>query len=101
MKDRAEVASWRRRMLVAEAQLAGATREEAEARYPELRFHVLDINFENLSDPDERDYFMNLPTSFVLEDEQVDHLREVAGRLLRQSPVYQDLLMELNARRVE
>jgi len=95
MKDRAEVASWRRRMRVAEAQLAGATREEAEARYPETRFHVLEINFENLSDPEERDYFMNLPTSFVLEDEQVDHLREVAGRLLRQSPVYQELLAEL------
>jgi len=101
MKDRAEVATWRRRMLVAEAQLAGATREEAEARYPELRFHVLEVNFDNLTDPAEREYFMNLPTSFVLKDEEVDRLREAGGRLLRQSKVYQDLLQELNARRIE
>jgi hypothetical protein len=40
---------------------------------------------------------MNLPTSFVLEEEEVDRLVEVGGRLLRQSPVYQELLGQLNA----
>lgn len=97
MKDRAEVASWRRRLLVSEAQLAGATKEEAEARYPKIEFKVLDVNFENLADPAERSYFMNLPTSFVLKDEQVDRLIEVGGKLLRQSPVYQGMLEEFNA----
>ena len=38
---------------------------------------------------------MNLPTSFVLPPEDVDRLREVAGRLLRQSPEYQTLVREL------
>ena len=38
-----------------------------------------------------------LPTSFVLSEEQVDRLREMAGRLLRQSPDYQRLLRDLGA----
>jgi hypothetical protein len=33
----------------------------------------------------------------VLSDEQVDRLREMAGRLLRQSPDYQRLLPDLGA----
>jgi len=97
MKDRAEVASWRRRLLVAEAQVAGATKEEAEARYPKIDFKVLDVNFENLADPEDRSYFMNLPTSFVLKDEQVTRLIDVGGELLRQSPTYQEILTEFGA----
>ena len=101
MKDRAEVESIRRRLHVAEARLAGASAEEADARFPKIEFQVLEVNFENLKDPEEREYFLNLPTSFVLEDEQVDRLREVGGRLLRHSPVYQEMLEELNAKRVD
>ena len=101
MKDRAEMAAVRRKLQVAEARLAGASAADAEARYPKIKFHVLEVNFENLRDPRERDYFLDLPTSFVLEDEQVDRLREVGGRLLRQSPVYQDFVEELSARRLE
>jgi len=36
--------------------------------------HVVDISFSQVKDPEERSYFMNLPTSFVLEAEQVDRL---------------------------
>ena len=39
-------------------------------------------------------YFMNLPTTFVLPAESIDRLREVAGRLLRQSKDYQSMLQE-------
>jgi NTE family protein len=84
---------------VAKAQLAGSSLEDAEAQYPKVELHVMDVNFENLADQDERTYFMNLPTSFVLQEEQVDRLREVGGRLLRQSTVYQDLLQQLNNQR--
>ena len=35
---------------------------------------------------------MKLPTSFVLDEEQVDRLTEIGGILLRQSPVYQEIL---------
>jgi len=101
MKDRAEMAEIDRSLKVAEARLAGISAEEAEARYPKTEYQVLEVNLENLSDPEERQYLLNLPTSFKLKDEEVDQLREAGGRLLRESPVYQDILGDLNARRVE
>jgi len=62
-----------------------------------IEFYAIDINFDAIADPEEKRYFRNLPTSFVLSDEQVDRLREMAGRLLRQSPDYQRLLRDLGA----
>ena len=46
-----------------------------------IEFYAIDINFDAIADPDEKRYFRNLPTSFALTDEQVDRLREMAGRL--------------------
>ena len=60
-----------------------------------VEFYAIEINFDAIADPDEKRYFRNLPTSFVLTSEQVDRLREMAGRLLRQSPDYQRLLRDL------
>jgi NTE family protein len=97
IKDRAAVADWRRRLFIAEAQLAGMSLEAAEVKFPQIDAHVIDVNFETLADPEERAFFMNLPTSFVLEDDEVDRLREVGGRLLRASPVYQELLQKMAA----
>jgi NTE family protein len=37
---------------------------------------------------------MNLPTSFVLPAEDVDRLREVAGRLMRESPDFRSVVRE-------
>ena len=94
MKDRAEIYNWRRELAVARKRLAGETEAQAEASVPKLDLHVLDVSFEALADPKERDYFMNLPTSFALRPEEVDRLREVAGELLRQSAEYQTLVRE-------
>ena len=95
MKDRAEIWKWRRDLLVAQARLAGATEEEAEERIPKVNLHVLDVSFGSISDLEERAYFMNLPTSFVLPAEAIDRLNEVAGRLLRQSAEYETIVHEL------
>jgi NTE family protein len=95
MKDRAEITKWRRDLRVAQARLAGMSEAQAEASIPKLSMEVLDVSFDAIRDPKERDYFMNLPTSFVLEPAEVDKLREVAGRLLRQSPEYQQIVREL------
>ena len=54
----------------------------------------MDVSFDEIGDPKERDYFMNLPTTFVLPAEDVDRLREVAGRLLRESQDYQSLVRD-------
>ncbi len=38
---------------------------------------------------------MNLPTSFVLSDEEVDRLRDMGALLLRTSPDYQRLVKDI------
>jgi len=95
MKDRAEVWKWCRDLLVAQARLAGATQEEAEARVPKVTLHVLDVSFDAISDPKERAHFMDFLTSFVLPSEDIDRLREIAGRLLRQSSEYDTIVGEI------
>ena len=97
MKDSAEIWMWRRKLLVAQARLAGATEEEAEGSVPKVSLHVLDVSFDAITDPKERAYFMNLPTNFVLPAEDIDRLREIAGRLLRQSAEYETIVHELGA----
>jgi NTE family protein len=99
MKDRQEIYAWRRELLIARARLAGATEAQAEASValPKLSVHTLDVSFENLADPKEREYLQNLPTSFVLPPQDVDRLRAAAGRLLRESPDYQAILRDLAA----
>ena len=99
MKDRLQIYAWRRELLIAQARLAGASQAEAEARtskvLPKLDLHAVSVSFDDIPDPKERDYFMDLPTSFVLPAEAVDRLRDVAGRLMRQSPDYQGMLRAL------
>jgi NTE family protein len=95
MKDRAEITKWRRELRVARARLAGMSEAQAEASVPKIALEVLDVSFDAIPDPKERDYFLNLPTSFVLKPEEVDKLREVAGRLLRQAPEYGAIVREM------
>ena len=94
MKDRAEIYKWRRELLVARKRLAGETEAQAEASVPKISFEVLDVSFDAIPDAKERLYFMNLPTSFVLQPEEVDRLREVAGQLLRESAEYEAIVRE-------
>jgi NTE family protein len=95
MKDRTEILSWRRELLVDRARLAGMSEAEAEASVPRFDMHTLDVSFDAIPDPEERSFFLNLPTSFVLPAEAVDRLREIAGRLLRDSVEYESLLRDL------
>jgi NTE family protein len=95
MKDRAEIVVWRRELLVARARPAGKAEAEAEASVPKVTLQVIDVNFDQIPDAKERAHFMNLPTSFVLPPEDIDRLREVAGRLMRQSAEYESVVREL------
>jgi NTE family protein len=97
MKDRQEIYGWRRDIMILRARVAGATEAQAEASasLPKLTLHLMDISFDAVKDPAERDRLMNLPTSFVLPAGDVDLLREAAGRLLRESEDYQSLLRDL------
>ena len=96
MKDREDIYGWRREISILRARLAGKTEAEAEASVtlPKLTLHTMDVSFDEIKDPKERDRFMSMPTSFVLPAEDVDGLREIGGRLLRQSDDFQELLRE-------
>lgn len=58
----------------------------------DIEFYLIEVDFDDIADKEKRKYFKSLPTSFKLSDENVDNLREAAGRLLNQSKVYQQLL---------
>jgi NTE family protein len=62
---------------------------------PHAEYYRINVEFDALSDPGEQSYFKNLPTSFKLPADAVDHLREVGGRLLRQSDSFQKLVGSL------
>jgi NTE family protein len=77
-------------------------REEAEKWEDEvdrqggtLRAGVVEVAFDNLPDPKERKSFNEVKTSFNLDDATVDRLIEVGGRLLRESPEFQEFLAPL------
>jgi len=57
----------------------------------EVDFYPIVIGFDAIQDPDERSFFKNLPTSFTLPSDTVDKLRNIAGRLLEESTIFQEL----------
>lgn len=68
------------------------TQAQAEAAVHDITFDAIDVSFDAVGDPAERSYFMNLPTSFTLSNDQVDKLRTLGGQLLRDSPAFKKLL---------
>ncbi len=95
LKDIAQRWANHRKLAIAEKRLDGMTRAQAEAAVPGMTFDAIDVSFDALTDPAERRYFMDLPTSFVLAPEAVDRLRAVGGRLLRESPGFRKLLKQI------
>jgi NTE family protein len=63
------------------------------------RGYLAQVAFDNLKDADERAYFNGVRTRLTLPKEQVDRLREVGGRLLREAPAFRRLLVDLEAQR--
>ena len=61
----------------------------------EMSFYIIELSFENISDPNEREEFLSLPTSFKLGPAVVDKLIQKGGELLRQSPEFHRLIQDL------
>jgi len=87
---------------------AGATFADPSApvaaairRAPEARLFVIDVSFAALKDKAQREVLNQLPTTFVLKDEQVDLLRATAGRIILESPDFQALLKDAGARVID
>ena len=60
-----------------------------------VQTYLIEVAFETLADEEEREFFNNVATSFKLDDETIDRLIEVGGRLLRESPEFVRLLADL------
>ncbi len=73
----------------------GKTVSTAPGSCGDFEFYVVDVKFDLLEDEKERMYYKKLPTSFKLEPEQVDNLRETARRIMNKSPEFQRLLNDL------
>ena len=59
-------------------------------------FYPIVVSFDFIRDESERRRFKQMRTTLNLQAQQVAALREVAGRILRESPAYKDLLRELD-----
>jgi hypothetical protein len=97
MKDLAEARQQARRA-VEDCRRLLADRCPSAAQPPtlnEIKFSIIEINFESITDPKERAEFLSLPTSFVLPPATVDRLIAKGGELLRQSEAFRELVGEL------
>jgi NTE family protein len=81
-------------IILAQEAINGIARDLSTPGSP-VKGHFIEVGFDSILDPAERRYFKGLPTSFALEDGDVDGLREAGRRLLRNSAVFQDLLSQL------
>ena len=57
------------------------------------------LDFRQIQEPERRQFFNQIPTSFNLSDEQMDRLIEAGGELLRNDPEFRRLLDDLEADR--
>jgi NTE family protein len=70
-----------------------------QADGPKRQAYMAAVTFDSLKDPAERQYFRQVKTSLTLPKDQVDRLREVGGRLLREAPAFKRLVVDLNSGR--
>jgi NTE family protein len=92
LRDMAARWADRRELAIARRLDAGQSRTEVEASVPRITFDAIDVSFDAIEDPAERREFMEMPTTFFLPAESIDRLRELGGRLLRNSRAYRILL---------
>lgn len=74
--------------------LAQWTKGVSTPEWP-VKSHFIKLGFTDIEQPEQRQFFNSIPTSFSLTEEQVDRLIEAGHELLRNNPQYQQLLAEL------
>jgi len=60
--------------------------------------YAIEVSFQVLADEKERDYLNQLPTSFALSADAVDHLRAAAKNIILASPDFQEMLKSYQRR---
>ena len=63
----------------------------------QLDFYVIEVSFEALSNDDERQYFLQVPTTLALANSTVDELSAVGRRILYESEDFRRLVHDLGA----
>jgi NTE family protein len=76
----------------------GRDGRELRAGPPQIRLYPAVVSFDAVKDEALRKRLMALPTSFTLPPDDVDLLRQVAGRVLRESPEFSAFLEDLHTR---
>jgi NTE family protein len=74
-----------------------AHEDEVQGKKP-IEFYIVHVTFDALPDKGEQEYFQSIPTSLKLPADQVDKLREVAGRLLYSDEKFQKLVTNLGGK---
>ena len=69
--------------------------EDVAAGRKPLDVYLVHLSFDSLPDKKERDYFHDIPTALSLPEEQVDKLRDVAGRLLYSNEQFRKLVTDV------
>jgi NTE family protein len=72
--------------------------EDVAAGRKPLDVYIVHLNFDSLPDVKEREYFNNIPTALSLPAEQVDKLRDVAGRLLYSNADFRKLVTDIGSK---
>jgi NTE family protein len=65
---------------------------------PDIELYAIDASFDAHPSAAERDYLNEMPTSWVLSDEQIDRLRAAAAEILRTSGEYKRMLQDIAAK---
>jgi len=69
--------------------------EDIAAGRKPLDVYTIHLSFDSLPEKLERDYFHSVPTTFSLPEDQVDRLRDVAGRLLYSNDDFRKLVADV------
>ena len=80
-------------------KLSASKGEQCALKLPaphNVELYPVQVAFEYIASREERTWFKNLPTTFVLPRETIDKLRAVARQLLSEDPQFQNLLKALN-----
>jgi len=58
---------------------------------PPIDTYPIYVGFDQIKSAKERDYFLNLPTTFHLQEEDVNKLRKVGAQILDESEAFRGL----------
>ena len=86
------------RLLVQETFARWRAQEISAGANPrDMPLHIIPVSFQMVSDPVQRKALEGIPTTLYLPPKQIRLLREVAGKLVRESPDFQRLMQDIGA----